>query len=88
MPTEQKGGERLEQRLREQLPMFPAGFTDPRAATVPTLYDWQTSKKHLHTNNLSLLLVSVNQFSIQKIQTHVQNMIFVLLDTFYTSCII
>ena len=58
MPTEQKGGERLEQRLREQLPMFPPGFTDPRAATAPTPYHWKTFKKHLCTNNLLSLLVS------------------------------
>ena len=47
MPTEQKGGERLEHRLREQLPMFSPASTGPRAATAPTLYNWQTFQKTL-----------------------------------------
>ena len=57
MPTEQKGGERQEHRLREQLPMFSPGSTGPRAATAPTLYDSQTSKKHCHAKK-SFQLIS------------------------------
>ena len=53
MPTEQKGGERLEHRLREQLPMFSPQLP-PQVQGLPQLPPCTTgkhSKKHCHTKN-------------------------------------